>query len=71
MTPTSMMLYGGIAAVVGFLIAGFNMIRMMGNHRKMGGGSFMVHLLFGGIMSVGGLCAIGGFIWFLVDKYAG
>jgi uncharacterized membrane protein YgdD (TMEM256/DUF423 family) len=28
------------------------------------------HMLFGATASIGGLCLIGGFIWFLVEKFA-
>ena len=74
MTPISMMLYFGIAATVGFLVAGYNMLNMIAGgmmRGKLRGHQFVIHILFAGLMAVGILGVIGGFVWFLIDKYAG
>lgn len=70
MTPVTLMICSASAFVVGVAVVLFNMMLMM-RGGKPSGIWFLVHALFGILCACASTGLVGGFIWFLVDKYAG
>ena len=68
MTPGTLMLWSGIAFVVGLVIVIVNFAGIIGD-RKLSGGGVFVHLFVGAITGCGFLGLVGGFVWFLIDKF--
>ena len=69
-----MMLVGGIVLVVFGLVTLLNFISMFGSMKDRGfegmKGKIAIHVLAPFASGIGGLSLLGGFIWFLIDKYA-
>ena len=68
--PVLMMVICGIVFGASLLIVAINFARMMGSG-KMNGLAVIVHLVIGGLSALSGLGLAAGFIWFLIDRYAG
>ena len=73
MTPGTLMIISGILFGV-FLVALFaNFFLLMGKAERsfsMPGINFMLHGVLGVLTGISFLGLVGGFVWFLVDKYA-
>jgi predicted cobalt transporter CbtA len=57
--------------LAGIIVLAANFKRMMNSASWDLGGFGAVHLLSGFFAGIGFLGLIGGFVWFLIDKYAG
>lgn len=74
MTPGMLMVISGIVLVVSILVTVGNFAnmanKMMQGEPSLTGSRFMVHC-FGGIaIGISTLALVGGFIWFLLEKFA-
>ena len=74
MTPTLLMIIGGIALAVSMIAGGIVFFAFAKNMKKNSfeSGSKLVGLygLCGALVSISGLVLTGGFIWFLVEKFS-
>ena len=70
-----MMTICGITFAISIIIAAVNfflMFRTMGLQKPVSwdGGRVLVHIIFGLLSAISGLGLLGGFFWFLIDRYS-